>query len=280
MRPLERLHEAPDLPAFDLPPALSILYGGALGFAGPTLIGNFVSSLDGVVAIPSEVASPSVISGRSEADRFVMGLLRSCAGAVVVGAGTVRAEIDDLWTPAHIYPDAARDFALLRQSLGLSTLPELVILTGTGNVDPDTPALEDGALIITTGHGAARLKGRLPEACEVIATGNGSVVDPLRMLAALRARGHEIILSEGGPAVMGQLIERGLLDELFLTISPVLAGRIPSERRPGFVEGVDLITGSRPRNDLLSVSRHGSHLLLRYSLRPPAGGPRHLGAEA
>lgn len=118
MDPLAPLFEIDGLPTYDLPEPLRRLYGGSLGFARPRVYANFVASLDGVVALEDEPHSSQLISGSSEADRFVMGLLRACADAVVIGAGTLRAAPDSVWTPAFIFPDAARDFAALRRDLG------------------------------------------------------------------------------------------------------------------------------------------------------------------
>ena len=80
-----------ELPEFHLGAGLAEAYGGPLGFAEPRLYVNFVASLDGVVALPDAIQSNRMISAHSEADRFVMGLLRACADAVLVGAGTMLA---------------------------------------------------------------------------------------------------------------------------------------------------------------------------------------------
>ncbi len=82
------------------------------------MFANFVSTLDGVVAIPSLPASNRLIAADSSADRFVMGLLRACSDAVVIGAGTLSASPRSLWTPARAFPDAAEAFAELRRRLG------------------------------------------------------------------------------------------------------------------------------------------------------------------
>jgi riboflavin biosynthesis pyrimidine reductase len=96
--------------------------------------------------------------------------------------------------------------------------------------------------------------------------GGGDHVDLADVVTELRARGHERVLSEGGPTVVGQLLERGLVDELFLTISPVLLGRTRAEGRPGLVEGADLLGMGTPPAEIISVRKHRSHLFLRYSL--------------
>ena len=95
-----------------LPEELRILYGGDLRFPShrdrPYVIGNFVSTLDGVVSfeIPGKSGGGD-ISGFNEADRFIMGLLRASADAVIVGAGTLREVAPGhLWLAEHVYPEA------------------------------------------------------------------------------------------------------------------------------------------------------------------------------
>ena len=264
MRLLERLFEPAPPVVDDFPTALERLYDGVLRFATPRLFANFVSSIDGVVAIPSVAASPSVISGRSEGDRFVMGLLRASADVVLVGASTVRAEPEHRWTPEFVYPQASPDFARLREAVGMGTEPRLAVVTG-GNLEPTIPALE-GALIVTTTAGAGRLGTDLPSGAELVVAGDTDHVDLTGVVMELHTRGYERILSEGGPTVVGQLLERALVDELFVTISPVLLGRTQVEDRPGLVEGADLLGIDAPPTEVVSVRRHRSHLFVRYSL--------------
>src|SRR5262245_6320738 len=75
----------------DLPDELVRLYGGGLSLARPRLFANFVATVDGVVAIPGLPRANRVISRDSEPDRFVMGLLRAAADAVLIGSGTLAA---------------------------------------------------------------------------------------------------------------------------------------------------------------------------------------------
>ena len=84
------------------------------------------------------------------------------------------------------------------------------------------------------------------------------------LLELLHGQGLQVILTEGGPSLVGQLLEDGLIDELFLTTSPRLFGRQSGDERKSLVEGVDL-AGRYLK--LSSVRRHESHLYLRYSLR-------------
>src|SRR5215211_7184073 len=164
LRPLEPLFQAAELPEFDLPTGLAETYGGPLGFSVPRLYANFVASLDGVVAIPGEIQSNRMISAHSEADRFVMGLLRACADAVLVGAGTMLSSPRTLWTAEHAYPPAAPLYRELRRSRRRPERPTLAVLSGSASVDPRHPALEEGAFVLTSERAAARLRGRLPRA--------------------------------------------------------------------------------------------------------------------
>jgi riboflavin biosynthesis pyrimidine reductase len=267
MQPFEVLYEAGDLPGYKLPADLHHLYGG-LGFAKRVVYSNFVASLDGVVTLGSKPSAGSIISGKYPADRFLMGLLRACADAVLIGAGTLRATPGHLWTPAHVYPDLKTEFLALRSALGRSTEPQLVVVTASGELDPSHPALVKGAIVMTTLDGASALGNRLPKTCEVVA--QGKRLDLGKVLADLRSRGLAVVLTEGGPHVVGQLIEAGLLDEAFLTVSPVIAGR-KDDKRLGMVEGVELLPGHGVWGSLSSVRRHGEYLFLRYRTPAPAG---------
>jgi riboflavin biosynthesis pyrimidine reductase len=261
LEPFQVLYEG-DLPRYDLPADLERLYG-RLGFGERALYSNFVSSLDGVVTLGSKPSAGSVISGRHAADRFLMGLLRACADAVLVGAGTLRATPGHVWTPAHIYPDFASSFAALRESLGRAPEPRLILLTIGGEIDMTHPAVVRGATIVTTKAGARTLGDRLPVSCDVLEIGERGVVDMRRAVDELRSRGHEVLLTEGGPHVLGELIRQRLIDEAFLTVSPVVAGR-DREERLGMVAGAELLPEHGVWTRLLSARRHGSHLFLRY----------------
>lgn len=251
------------MPAYKLPADLQHLYGG-LGFTTPLVYSNFVSSLDGVVTLGSKPSAGSIISGKYPADRFLMGLLRACADAVVIGAGTMRATPGHLWTPAHVYPALATEFTALRSSLGRSPEPVLVLLTESGDLDFSHPALVKGATVVTSTAGAKKIGHRLPPTCELIAMGEGKSLDLGKVIGELRGRGLQVLLTEGGPHVMGQLLEGNLLDEAFLTLSPVVAGR-GADRRFGMVEGIELLPDNGAWSRLLSARRHGDYLFLRYA---------------
>ena len=277
------MFEGPDLETGALPAQLAELYDGGLSIREGSVYANFVSSIDGIVALEGGTApSGGIISGRNESDRFVMGLLRAFADAVLVGAGTVRAEGGRaLWTPEYIFPTAANAFRALREALKRDATPRLVIVTARGELNPADRALQAGALVLTTTAAAERLRSALPKATEVRAISDAELIGVDDIFKALKADGYGTILTEGGPQLFGRLVASGRVDELFLTVSPVVAGQ-KGDRSFGLVHGVDF--GRTPqRSSLLSVRRHESHLFLRYRLRdsvfPPArAGEGRVGA--
>jgi riboflavin biosynthesis pyrimidine reductase len=262
--PLQPLFEVSGLPAWDLPADLATGYGGPVGFEAPAVVANFVATVDGVAALPGVPRGTRLVSGGSDADRFVVGLLRACADVVLVGAGTLRAHPRGVWTPDDAWPAAAAAFADLRARRGLPTLPALAVATASGDLDADHPGLRRGAVVLTTEHGAARLRGKLPAASRLEVVGEEHV-DPGAALAAVRAAGHGLVVSEAGPHLFGSLVVAGLVDELFLTQSPLFAGR-GDEPRPGLVAGVCLLPEVQRGARLLGVRRAGDHLFTRYAL--------------
>jgi riboflavin biosynthesis pyrimidine reductase len=262
---LDLLYEVDGLPSVELPPALRELYPGTLGFDEPCLYANFVSTIDGVVAIPSVPGSNKLIAAGSEGDRLVMGLLRAFADVVLVGAGTLASSPKGTWLPEKVYPPAREAFAELRRELGRSERPEIAILTGHGSIDTAHPVLASGALVLTSDAGAIRLEGELPDASTVVTLGAETVIDPRTVVQALIDRGHRAILCEAGPHTHGGLVARGLVDELFLTISPLLAGDRGHMSRYGLAEAADLMPpGVEAR--LLSLRRQQEHVFFRYAL--------------
>jgi riboflavin biosynthesis pyrimidine reductase len=270
LEPLRLLYELPSEALLDLPDELRQFYGGGIGFGNPSLITNFVSTIDGVVAIPGLRQSNKLISDGNDADRFVMGLLRACTDAVLVGSGTMLASPSALWTAERAYPPAADAYAELRRRHGRAARPEIALITASGLIDTAHPVLEEGALVLTTEHGAARLGDRLPASSQIVVLSGSEEVDLRAAVAFLRERGNELILSEGGPTLFGSMLAAGLVDELFLTISPLLAGRSQSAARSNLVEGTELLPSYRLRSRLLGARSHGDHLFLRYRLERSA----------
>jgi riboflavin biosynthesis pyrimidine reductase len=265
VEPLERLYEDDSLPRTTLPEELARLHDGDLGFAPDCLYANFITTLDGVVAIPGMPKSNDFVAGDSDADRFLMGLLRTFADVVLIGSGVLRASPTGTWQPERIFPPAARAYAELREELRASPAPEVAVLTGSGEIDPEHPLLEWGAVVLTSDSGAERLEPSLPAASTVVALGASAWIEPRLVVDTLRGRGHRRILSEAGPHTFGELLRAGLVDELFLTTSPLLVGAGEPGSRLGLVEGADLVPdGTKLR--LLSLRRRESHLFHRYAL--------------
>ena len=178
LAPLELLYEADGLPQTALPAELARLYDGDLGLAEACVYANFVATVDGVVAIPAMPRSNEFIAGNSDADRFVMGLLRAFADAVLIGAGVLRASPRGTWRPDGIFPPAASEYAELRDRLGASAAPEVAVLTGSGEIDVGHPLLTSGALVLTSDAGAEHLDGRVSSASTVVALGPGPLIAP------------------------------------------------------------------------------------------------------
>jgi riboflavin biosynthesis pyrimidine reductase len=266
IEPFTVLAENEDLPRWDTPEQLAALYGGAIGLDEPCVVANFVESLDGVVAVPGLPRSHAVIGDDSEADRFVLALVRACADAVVVGPGTLLSSPQGTWRIDRAYPPAAPGLAELRARRGRAEQPLVVVVTTGASLDPAHPVLESGALVLTTDGAAPRLRESVPQASEVVAVNEGETVDLERAFGVLREHGCSVVLTEAGPSMFGSLVSSRLVDELFLTVSPVLAGRAAGARL-GLVEGVELVPETRVAGRLRSVRAHGSHLFLRYALR-------------
>ncbi len=252
-----------------LPFDLERVYGG-IGFPTQILYSNFVTSIDGVATLGEGHHAGSHISGKYPADRMLMGLLRACADAVMIGAGTLRSTPGHVWTAAHVFPQLAESFAGLRRSLDRSPEPRLVVLTASGDIDTDHVAIRRGATILTTASGAKALEGKLPAGCDVVPQGPDQRIEMGQAMDELRSRGHAVVLTEGGPHLLGGLIERSLLDELFITTSPVILGRFTPDRL-GMVDGVEFMPPQGPWFRLLSVRRHADYLFLRYGLRRRQG---------
>jgi riboflavin biosynthesis pyrimidine reductase len=259
---LEPLFDDPSLPRFELPPELEATYGGSFGIADRSVYANFVSTIDGIVALPGVERSSAVISGGQPADRFVMGLLRAAADAVVIGAETFRSHPGP-WTAEAALPSHASGFATMRRTItGSDVPPRLVVVTRSG--DLGDISLVAPSIVITTAEAAERMRD-VDEPWEIVAM-PGSEVDVRAAIEAVRERGGDRILTEGGPRLMGQFLERRCVDELFLTVSPLIAGG--REDRPVLSQGAELWPDTLSRGALRGVRRAESHLFLRYSLSP------------
>lgn len=214
--------------------------------ADPMLRVNFVSSVDGA-------ATRDGLSGGlgDDADRRYFELLRRVADAVLVGAGTVRAEG---YGPMRV-SDAS---AAWREANGLTPHPVFAIVSGALDLDPGSRIFTDAPVrpivVTTVGHDVSGFA----EVADVVQVGAGARIDAVAAVAALRARGLDRILCEGGPHLFGSLLAADTVDELCVTIEPTLeagdARRIAAGELPD------------PRGlELAHVLRSRSTLLLRYA---------------
>lgn len=266
-----------------LPADLAARYAGDLALPlradRPTVVANFVSTLDGVVAFdPGGPGGGRAVSGDFEPDRFLMGLVRASADAILVGAGTLRAGRTRSWTPGRVHPPSADGFARWRRSLGLAPVPTAVVMTGSGVLDPDgawRPHADQPLIVLTTEQGATRLRHG-PPGIEIVTRGREDRVPVAALLELLATRGFRVVVSEAGPTVFGELLAADAVDELFLTLAPRVAGRGGEVVRPGLVAGVAFGSSLAPTGRLLGIMRSGDHLFLRYALTTQdlaTGGP-------
>lgn len=174
---------------------------------------NFVASADGAVSLNG------VSHGLSgPADSRLFQLLRDQADVILVAAGTIRAE-------TYGYPDFGADRRARRVRAGLPELPTFAIVSRRLDLDLSSSLFTDPpvrTVVFTDGSAAPERRAELEQHAEVVVT-DGLAAH----VRALRERGHGRILCEGGPSLFAGLTGAGLLDELCLTTSPLLAGPGP-----------------------------------------------------
>jgi riboflavin biosynthesis pyrimidine reductase len=127
------------------------------------------------------------------------------------------------------------------------------------------PGLSDPlipVLIVTTAQGRRRLSE--PAAHVAIEVVPGDRVAPNDLLGVIQGRGLALVLCEGGPHLIGDLIDAQLVDELFLTIAPQLAGHDTDDKRLALVEGHAFSVDDAPWANLVDLRIAGSHLFSRY----------------
>jgi riboflavin-specific deaminase-like protein len=180
----------------------------------PALRVNFVSSLDGAVTVDGFSAG---LSGPG--DKLIFGALRMVCDALIVAAGTIRAERYD----ALRLDAARRDW---RRGNGLAEYPLMVVVTRSLDLDPAQEIFSDAPIrpiVITSAAAPADRRAALAGVAEILTAGEREV-DLAAAFAQLHARGATQLLSEGGPHLLGAMIAADLVDELCLTVSPLLAG--------------------------------------------------------
>lgn len=259
-----------------MPATIRAIYGGdwrlpTAPTRRPYTFTNFVISHDGRISFDEPLrAGSGEVSRHAPHDRWLMALLRTRADAIITGAATLRVSQRHRWTHWSPFPQAQELFTALRSAEGRTPLPMLVILSASGDLPADAPALHvpgQELLIATTTEGAARaqsLLGTRPMLHYAVAS--GSRVDLATLLTELRTHyGISSLLSEGGAHVYGELLAQNLIDEIFTTISPLIIGNRPhpATPRPSLVEGIAFDPDTPPRLRLMSLRRHGDYLFQR-----------------
>ena len=175
---------------------------------------NFATSLDGAITGPDGKSG----SVNSAADHVVFELLRGISDVVVVGAGTLRSEGYTALSVAHRW-------RATRSALGLDDGLPLVCVSNSGAVPPRLHDAPRGTVLMATHTGSPGL----PRAREVLGDEQVLVcgedeVDDARLVATLADRGWGRVLTEGGPHLAGSMVAAGVLDEVCLSLTPVVVG--------------------------------------------------------
>jgi riboflavin-specific deaminase-like protein len=211
-----------------------------------------VSTVDGKVALGGSAGGIG-----SRTDRYLMRRIRSWVDAVMIAAGTLRAELCD---PRVDYP-----FVQERLAHGLTPQPLAVGVSGSLDLEPNNRFLLNGrerTVLLTSASASEARRQRLAPYASILAQ-PGERVDLAAGLRTLYEQfGVRRLLCEGGPSLNQQLLDAGLIDEVFWTLAPKLAGGT----------GRTLIQGPAPtlqiaaRMELLSMYAEGSELYARYGL--------------
>ncbi|WP_020671952.1 pyrimidine reductase family protein [Amycolatopsis nigrescens] len=224
---------------------------------GPWLQVNFVSSADGAAHVHG---SSDALSHPADKRIFLLG--RDLADLILVGAGTVRAE--------NYRGARTNDERRARRArLGRSEVPPIAVVSGNAAIEPDSALLTDTRvppIIITTTAAPEARRAALAEAGAEILVAGDTRVDLTAALRELAGRGLRRINCEGGPHLFGQLVAEDLVDQLCLTVAPLLAGG-----------GADRIAAggatAAPRAmELASVLHEDGFTMLRYRRRERSPG--------
>ncbi|MGH3181800.1 MAG: pyrimidine reductase family protein [Streptosporangiaceae bacterium] len=181
---------------------------------GQWLRANMVSSADGAASLNGVTAGIS-----SDTDRRVFALLRTLSDVILAGAATVREEgykparTRELWTDLRV---------------GRTPTPPIAVVSARLDLDPASPLIAEAppharTIVITTAQAPAGRRAELARHADVIVAGD-ETVDLKAAVSALAERGNRRIVAEGGPHLLAQLAEAGLVDELCLTVAPLMAG--------------------------------------------------------
>lgn len=182
----------------------------------PWVLGNMISSADGATAVEGRSGG---LGGPGDA--LVFRAVRAVADVILVAAGTATVE-------GYGPPQVAPEIRERRSARGQEPTPRIVVVTNRLSVDLGLRLFTDAdpgprPIIATAAASPSDRRAEAAERAEVLVVGEDAVDLPA-LLAQLAERGAGTVLCEGGPRLNGSLIAEGLLDELNLTLSPVLAG--------------------------------------------------------
>lgn len=213
---------------------------------------NMVASADGAIAVDGRTAAMS-----SAGDRQVFHYLRSLADVILVGAQTVRAE-------RYGPPKLSAERQAERVARGQAPLPRIAIVSGSLDLDWSTPIFHEPAsrpFLIVPGSSDPGRRAAAAEVAEVIVVGEQRA-DMVAALQALHAQGAGVVLCEGGPTLNGELALAGCIDEVCLTVAPVLVG---GSSRTGIL-GATVLPEVQPLEVALLLEEEGN-LFFRYQQR-------------
>lgn len=214
----------------------------------PYLYLDMVASVDGAATHGGRTAQ---LGG--DADRLAFSRLREWCDVILVGASTVR--IEDYGPPRPSAEAMAR-----RVARGLPEVPRIAVVTASCSLNPAGRLFSDPGrrpLVVTTEEGHADRLAGLSAVADVLQIGTGRV-DLASALSQLHRDGVRRILCEGGPSLNAGLLSAGLVDELFLTISPMVVGGTAIRIVDGKIPHVPLAV------EIEELREHAGELLLRY----------------
>ena len=222
------------------------------GVERPYVLLSCAVSLDGYIDDTSD--RQLRLSGKTDIDR--VDELRAGSDAILIGAGTVRA--DD---PVLLLRSDAHRAA--RVASGRSPDPARVVISGSGNLDPAARMFATGAnrIVYVSSGAVAATRDRLGGKADVADAGDP--VDLSRVLADLAVRGIAWLIVEGGASVLTNFLQAGLADELVLAVAPFFIG---DSAAPRFVNPGHFPWTPGHRARLASVTSAGDMAVLRYVL--------------
>ena len=224
----------------------------------PYVVMNMVSTVDGKAALGKSAAGIG-----SRTDSLLMRQIRAAVDAVMHGAGTLRSEIVD--------PRVDLVRSRQRVSRGMAPQPLAIAVSGSLDLDPTSRFLVNGpsgTVILTSSAAPADCRLRLaPYAALVICD-----TPTLDLESGLRRLHDEFgvrrLLVEGGPTLNQHLLDAGLVDEVFWTIAPKLAGG----RGRAIIDSDEPTVRIAARLDLVALHEHDGELFARYRLRRGPNG--------